>query len=107
MEASFCILLTTAGSQAEAERLAEILVHRRLAACVQLLPITSFYTWQGKIQRDAEILMLIKTTSANYAQIEIAIRENHSYEIPEIIQVAVEKGFRPYLDWIEENTAST
>lgn len=104
MNPQFCIILTTAGSQEEAERLAEMLVNQRLAACVQLQPISSFYSWQGKIQRDAELLLLIKTITALYPQVEAAILANHSYEIPEIIQVPVEQGFSRYLDWVKENT---
>ncbi len=104
MNHPFCIILTTTASQEEAERLAEMLVTQKLAACVQILPTSSVYTWQGKVQRDAEILLLIKTTTALYLQVEDAILANHSYEIPEIIQVPVEQGFNRYLDWVKENT---
>lgn len=104
MNAAVCLILSTAGSREEAERIAELLVSRRLAACVQLLPITSFYTWQGKLNRDAEVLLLMKTTAECYPALESAIRENHSYEIPEILRLPVEGGLAAYLAWVSDNT---
>lgn len=104
MPDSFCVILTTTGSQEEAERIADLLVSRRLAACVQVTSITSFYTWKGKVNKEPEHLLLIKTISFLYHEIEAAILENHSYEIPEVVQLPIERGLDRYLNWIAENT---
>jgi periplasmic divalent cation tolerance protein len=97
------MILTTAGSQAEADRLADMLVSSRLAACVQQLAIASVYRWQGEIHRDPEILLLIKTAARLYPQVQAAILANHSYEVPEIIQIPVTQGLDRYLGWIDDN----
>ncbi len=98
------IVLTTASSREEAEKIAHALVERRLAACVNILgPIHSVYRWQGKVETAAEHLLLIKTTAAMFDSVAKAIRELHSYELPECIQVAIEAGSEEYLKWIEES----
>lgn len=95
------VVFMTAPKREEAERIAEILVNHRLAACVQILPeITSFYHWQGKIERDAEVLILAKTTIDKFPEMEKVVRENHSYEVPEIIAVSAEAVSDPYLNWL-------
>jgi len=103
---SYCVILTTAGRRDEADRLAELLVSRRLAACVQVTSIASTYMWKGKLNKDSEYLLLVKTTADRYHEVEAAIVENHSYEIPEIIQIPVTQGLDRYLGWIDENTRS-
>jgi len=107
MTKPYCTILTTTSSETEGNALAEMLVTKKLAACVQIMPISSFYTWQGAIQKDSEVLLLIKTTSALYPQVEAFIIENHSYEIPEIIQVPITKGSPAYLAWMLENTLAS
>lgn len=98
------VVLMTASSREEAMQLAELLVEKRLAACVQVLPeMTSIYRWQGKIQRDAEILLLAKTTSARFTELEQNIRAHHSYETPEIIAIPASEVSTPYLAWLIEN----
>ena len=104
MSSPYCVILTTAGSQDEAKRLAEMLVTRQLAACVQVVSIASCYRWKGQVTREPEHLLLIKTAAHLYAQVEAAIVENHSYEVPEVIQLPVEQGLDRYLGWIAENT---
>ena len=104
MPTNYCVILTTAGSQAEADRLAELLVTRGLAACVQMLPMTSCYMWKGQVTRDAEMLLLIKTSAALYRDVEAALVKEHGYEVPEIVQVPIERGLDRYLDWIGANT---
>lgn len=101
---SYCVILTTAGSQDEAHRLAELLVSRKLAACVQIANISSVYRWKDQVQKEAEYLLLIKTTTPLYRNVEAAIVENHSYEIPEIVQLPIANGLERYLGWIAENT---
>ncbi len=104
MADAFCVILTTAGSPEEADRLAEMLVSRRLAACVQMIPMTSCYTWKEQVTKEAETLLLIKTAAHLYHEVEAAIVENHSYEVPEVVQIPITQGLDRYLGWIEENT---
>ena len=107
MPDSHCVILSTTGSREEADRLAELLVSRKLAACVQISAISSVYMWQGELHRDTEFLLLIKTAASRYAEIETAIVKNHSYEVPEIVQLPVQQGLPAYLDWISENSSSS
>jgi periplasmic divalent cation tolerance protein len=104
MSDAYCVILTTVGSQDEANRLAELLVERKLAACVQIANIASVYRWQGQVQKEAEYLLLIKTATHLYQEVEATIVENHSYEIPEIVQLPIVNGLERYLGWIAENT---
>ncbi len=104
MHNAYSVILTTAGSEDEANRLAEMLVSRQLAACVQIASIASCYKWKGQVTREPEQLLLIKTAAHLYPQVEAAIVENHSYEVPEVIQLPVEQGLDRYLSWIAENT---
>lgn len=102
----YCVILTTTGSQAEADQLAGGLVSERLAACVQITSISSFYVWNNQTHHDPEFLLLIKTTRSRYAQVEAYITQNHSYDIPEIIQLPIIDGLGSYLDWIKAQTGS-
>lgn len=100
-------VLTTAGSEEEAARIAAALVERRLAACVQVVgPITSRYRWHGEIEEEREWQCLAKTTRAAYPAVEAAIRELHSYDEPEIVATEIVAGSAGYLTWIEENSAN-
>lgn len=95
------IVLTTASSLDEARRLAHALVERRLAACVNIVPnLTSIYRWQGAVEEAAEALLVIKTTADRLSRLETAVRELHSYEIPELLALAVEAGSQAYLGWL-------
>lgn len=102
---SACVVLTTTSSRDEARMLAGKLVENRLAACVQILPIESVYTWKDAVQRDDEILLLIKTRSALYAPLEAFIKEVHSYEVPEVVLLPAEAVSESYLRWIADVTA--
>jgi periplasmic divalent cation tolerance protein len=98
------IILSTAGSREEAERLAEALVERRLAACVNVVgPIRSVYRWQGEVERADEFLLLIKSTAAQFAAVAAAIQELHSYELPECVELEITAGSDAYLKWLAEN----
>jgi len=98
------IVLTTTGSQEEARKIARALVDRRLAACVNIIPqVESIYRWQGKVEKAQEWLLLIKTTTAAFERVRDAIRELHSYDLPECISFSVEDGSSAYLDWISES----
>ena len=98
------VVFITAASGEEATRLAEMLVGAHLAACVQILPeMESVYRWQGKIERQSEILLLAKTTRAKFDDLEREVRALHSYDVPEIIAVPVVMGSGPYLHWLKDN----
>jgi periplasmic divalent cation tolerance protein len=99
-------IFTTAGSVDEARRIAHAVVERRLAACAQITEIESFYRWQGAVQNDTEYRILIKTTDAQYAAVEAAIRELHTYELPAIYSMPFEHAYGPYAEWIEESSAT-
>jgi periplasmic divalent cation tolerance protein len=98
------IVLTAAPSQEEAHKIARHLVERRLAACVNIVPqAASVYRWQGKIEEAREWLLIIKTTAAVFRQVQQAITELHSYELPECICVTVEDGSPAYLQWLSDS----
>ncbi len=104
---SALLVLTNVPERAAAERLADLLVEKKLAACVNILaPCRSVYRWQGAVQRDEEHPMLIKTTSERYAALEQALRAGHPYELPEIIAVPIERGLPAYLAWVAAETAT-
>lgn len=97
-------VLTTAGSEEEAERISAALVERRLAACVQVIgPISSRYRWQGKVEHTREWMCWAKTTTARYPELEATIRELHTYEEPEIVATPIVAGSAGYLEWIGAN----
>lgn len=98
---SALLVLTTCASAEEADTLAAALVEARLAACVSAVPrVVSTYRWQGKVTRDEESLLLIKTTTSRFAELEQAIRERSSYDVPEVLALPVTSGSAPYLDWL-------
>lgn len=98
------IVLSTAGSEEEARKIAHHLVEQRLAACVNIVPrIESVYRWEGKVESNREYLLLIKTSSAMFPEVRDAILELHSYELPECVEIAVENGSSEYLQWVEES----
>jgi periplasmic divalent cation tolerance protein len=95
------IVLSTAGSPEEAARIARELVERRLAACVSRLSgLMSVYRWQGAVEAANEVLLLIKTSEERLAALEAALRELHSYEVPEFLVLNVETGSVAYLEWL-------
>jgi periplasmic divalent cation tolerance protein len=96
------VVTTTAGSREEADRIASALVERRLAACVQLMPIESRYVWEGEVAVESEVLLLIKTREDRFDAVEATIVEVHSYEVPEIVSMPVTAGSPSYLAWIDE-----
>ena len=99
------VVLITAPHREEAVRLAEMLVGAHLAACVQILPeMESVYRWQGKIERQTEILLIAKTTREKFHELEREIRALHSYDTPEIVALPIVAGSQPYLDWLNEDS---
>jgi periplasmic divalent cation tolerance protein len=98
------VIFTTAGSQEEAGKIAHTLVERKLAACVNIVPrIESVYRWQGKVETATEWLLVIKTQADSFARVRDAIKELHSYELPECIMIEINDGSEAYLNWIAEN----
>ena len=105
MESTKLLVLTNLPDRAAAEKLADMLIAERLAACVNILaPCRSVYRWKGAVQHDEEHPMLIKTTQARYAELEQALRASHPYELPEIVAVPIERGLPAYLDWVAAET---
>lgn len=101
------VMLTTAGSREEGERIAAVLVDERLAACVNVVsPITSIYRWRGAVERAEEALLVVKTRRALVARAGARIRALHSYELPEVIALPVGGGSAAYLAWIAGETGA-
>jgi len=99
------VVFMTAANGEEATRLADMLVGAHLAACVQILPeMESVYRWQGRIERQSEVLLLAKTTREKFEELEREVRALHSYDTPEIIAVPVTAGSGPYIDWLRQAT---
>jgi periplasmic divalent cation tolerance protein len=97
------LILTTCASLEEARSIAQAVVERQLAACVNILPqIESVYRWQGEIETATEWLLIIKTTAAAFNRLREVLTELHSYELSECIEIAIEDGSAAYLEWIGE-----
>jgi periplasmic divalent cation tolerance protein len=104
-EAAVRIVLTTVAAGLPADVLAQSLVEERLAACVNILPpMTSVYRWRGRIERDAEQQLVIKTTSDRLAVLRVRLAALHPYELPELIVLPVMDGSPAYLDWVRSET---
>jgi periplasmic divalent cation tolerance protein len=100
------IVLTTVGADADAAAIARTLVEERLAACVNLLPeMTSIYRWKGSVEQEREQQLVIKTSEACLAALEIRINELHPYDVPEFLVLRASDGSERYLAWMKETTA--
>lgn len=98
------VVLCTVGKAEDAERLAGELVVRGLAACVSIVPaVTSVYRWKGKLAREEERLLVIKTRAERFEALREAIVSLHPYEVPEVISLPIEAGHAPYLAWIDDS----
>jgi periplasmic divalent cation tolerance protein len=98
------IVLSTAGSEDEARKIAQFLVERQLAACVNIVPqVESIYRWQENVESSREWLLVIKTSADQFPTVRDAIREMHSYDLPECIALAIEDGSSQYLEWLGES----
>ena len=103
-DSKFIVILSTVGSADEASRIAEKLVGSHLVACVNILSgIQSIYWWNNALQKDQELLMIMKTERSKFEDVKKAIRSLHSYEVPEIISLSIENGLEEYLAWIENS----
>ena len=102
------LVYTTVADIDAANRLAELLVETSRAACVHIVPsIKSVYRWQGQVQRDDEVQLVIKSDAGRYAEIEALLREHHPYELPEIVAVRVDSGSQQYLKWIASEVSTS
>jgi periplasmic divalent cation tolerance protein len=99
------VVLVTCGSRAEARKIAQAVVAKRLAACVNVVsaPVESTYRWKEKVERAKEFLLLIKTTAARLGALEKEVARLHSYEVPEFLAIGVPGGSRGYLKWLGES----
>lgn len=95
-----CVVLVTAPSPEAARTLARALVEASLAACANLVPVTSVYRWQGELREDGETLLVLKSRRSRFAELEAKVRALHSYEVPEVLMLEVAQGHRPYLSWV-------
>jgi periplasmic divalent cation tolerance protein len=102
----YCVVYITAGNDEEAEKIAAMLVEKRLAACAARVgPIQSVYRWKGAVESAAEVLLIVKTRTEKFDALRQAVRLAHSYETPEIIAIPLADGDPDYLKWIDENVA--
>lgn len=100
------VVLSSCGSEEEAERLARRLVEERLAACVSVIPrIRSFYRWQGKIEDSPEYLLAVKTSRELFERLRLVLESAHSYELPEVLALPVVEGSPNYLEWLGKELA--
>ncbi|MBI1978174.1 MAG: divalent-cation tolerance protein CutA [Candidatus Omnitrophica bacterium] len=101
------LVLSTVSSKKEAKKIADMLVRKKLAACVNIVPnVSSIFKWKGKVDQTRELLLVIKTDAQCFKRLEQTIRKNHSYQIPEIIGIPIGWGYRAYLNWINQSIKS-
>lgn len=99
-------VLTTTDSRDEARSISAALVELGLAACAQISEIESVYEWQGEIRHDTEFRVFVKTTARRYDAVERAIRERHSYDLPAIYAIDLDRVYAPYADWVAANSGN-
>ena len=104
MQSQYVVIITACPNDEEARKVTDTLLEKRLAACIQASHIKSSYHWQGKIETEDEVRLLIKTRSELFKEVADTIKNELSYENPEIISTPVLQGSSEYLDWISEET---
>jgi len=102
MKDKYCVVMTTYSDALVGQKIIDSLIKKQLAACIQKQSISSYYCWNGKVNHDDETLILIKTKTSVYKDVERCIIDNHSYDVPEIIQLPITTGYSAYLKWIDE-----
>jgi len=104
--ARYRIVLVTCASIAEARRIAQHVVERKLAACANIVPrVESIYRWKGKVERAKETLLMIKTTAARLRKLESEVKRLHSYDVPEFVAVPIVAGSQQYLEWLRKSVS--
>jgi uncharacterized protein involved in tolerance to divalent cations len=98
------VITTTVSQREDAERLADLLLTERLAACVQILPISSRYVWKGEKVLEPELMLMIKTRTSLFEKAMARIAEEHPYELAELVATPFTAGSAAYLDWMAEST---
>ncbi|CAL8109249.1 unnamed protein product [Calicophoron daubneyi] len=102
------VAFVTCPNASVADSIAGGLVSEKLAACVNIVPsVQSVYTWEGKVTRDNEVLLIIKTRSSLADKLNAFVKAHHPYECPEVISMKIESGYPPYLNWISESTVDS
>lgn len=102
----FTVSYVTTPDEKTAKEIAHKLVQNKLAACVNILPkVTSIYTWEGKVNEDAEAMMIIKTTTEKTEALKNFVKENHPYSVAEVISMPIVKGNEPYLEWVRKSVS--
>jgi periplasmic divalent cation tolerance protein len=105
-ETDILVVMVTAPNQEEAERIADQAVRSHQAACATTIPLVhSTYWWEGKVAKEQETMILLKTTADKYQALQRTIKKEHSYKVPEIIAVPVKDGFPQYLEWVRSETS--
>ncbi|MDP4832257.1 MAG: divalent-cation tolerance protein CutA [Rickettsiaceae bacterium] len=100
MSKECCVVITTTNNEETAKLIAKTLVESKLAACVQLDEVQSFFYYEAKVEQEKEIRLFIKAPSDNYKSIEKSIKFNHNYQLPQIIKLDITDGLPQYLNWI-------
>ena len=100
----YCLIYITAEDEDEARQIGKTLVKERLAACVNIHPVKSIFRWQGRVEEEGEVAMLVKTKAELADRVIRRVKELHSYEVPDIVSIPIDKGYPDYLKWIEETT---
>jgi len=98
------LIYITAEDEDEARQIGKTLVKERLAACVNIHPVKSIFRWQGRVEEEGEVAMLVKTKAELADRVIRRVKELHSYEVPDIVSIPIDKGYPDYLKWIEETT---
>ena len=100
----FIVVYITCSDKEEAEKIADLLIRKKLVACVNYFPINSIYEWRGRVERDGEYALICKTIRENFEKIEVEVKRVHSYENPAIISIPIIDGSGEFLDWISSIT---
>jgi periplasmic divalent cation tolerance protein len=103
-EGEYCLIMTTTDDRSEAQSLAQGLVERRLAACVQIADIFSYYRWEEGVSNADEFMLFIKTAEDQFEAVKGYLNEAHSYDVPELVELPIQRGSAAYLGWIREST---
>jgi len=101
MAYKYYIVITTVDNDEQAQKIIDAILNKKLCACVNSFQVTSQYWWEGKIQKHAEIILLIKTLREKFHELQNTIKENHPYQVPEIIALPIIKGYTKYLAWLQ------